>query len=221
MDSQFAFVGSNFVVVCADTTSVQQIIVQKSDEDKILQLDKRKLFALSGPKGDVSNFGEFVKCNLNLYRLKNGRSLSTSAAAHWTRNELAKALRSGPYQVNGLFAGYDDQSGPELYFLDYLATMHKVNSSGHGYGGMFSLSLFDKHWVPNMSRAQSLELVKKCVAEIQERLVVAPEKFLIKIVSEKGVEQMTMVTATGEITSGGPSSAMPSSSAAVDVEMKA
>jgi hypothetical protein len=34
------------------------------------------------------------------------------------------------------------------------------------------------------------------------------------------VEQMTMVTATGEITSGGPSSAMPSSSA-VDVEMKA
>ena len=61
-----------------------------------------------------------------------------------------------------------------VVFLDYLATMHKVNSSGHGYGGMFSLSLFDKHWVPNMSRAQSLELVKKCVAEIQERLVVAP-----------------------------------------------
>ena len=51
------------------------------------------------------------------------------------------------------------------------------------------------------------------------RLVVAPEKFLIKIVSEKGVEQMTMVTATGAITSGGPSSSMPSSSA-VDVEMK-
>ena len=176
MDSQFAFVGSNFVVVCADTTSVQQIIVQNQTRTKSSNWTKRN-FSLSGPKGDVSNFGEFVKCNLNLYRLKNGRSLSTSAAAHWTRNELAKALRSGPYQVNGLFAGYDDQSGPELYFLDYLATMHKVNSSGHGYGGMFSLSLFDKHWVPNMSRAQSLELVKKCVAEIQERLVSLPEKF--------------------------------------------
>jgi 20S proteasome subunit beta 4 len=220
MDSQFAFVGSNFVVVVADTASVQQIIVQKSDEDKILQLDSRKLLALSGPKGDVSNFGEFVKCNLNLYRLKNGRALSTSAAAHWTRNELAKALRSGPYQVNGLFAGYDDQNGPELYFLDYLATMHKVNSSGHGYGGMFSLSLFDKHWVPNMSKEQSLDLVRKCVAEIQERLVVAPEKFLIKIVSEKGVEQMTMVTATGEIVD--PSSSSSGGGAGGgDVEMKA
>ena len=84
---------------------------------------------------------------------------------------------------------------------------------------MFSLSLFDKHWVPNMSRAQSLELVKKCV-RFRRDLSSRAEKFLIKIVSEKGVEQMTMVTATGEITSGGPSSSMPSSSA-VDVEMKA
>jgi len=108
-------------------------------------------------------------------------------------------LRSGPYQVNGLFAGFDEQNGPELFFLDYLATMHKVNSSGHGYGGMFSLSLFDKHWVPNMSKQQSLQLVRKCVAEIQERLVVAPEKFLVKFVGKDGIEQLTMITATGEI----------------------
>jgi 20S proteasome subunit beta 4 len=199
MDSQFAFVGSDFCCVIADTTAVQQIIVQKSNEDKIIELDKSKLFALSGPKGDCANFGEFVKCNLNLYRLKNGRELTTRAAANWTRNELAKALRSGPYQVNGLFAGFDEQNGPELFFLDYLATMHKVNSSGHGYGGMFSLSLFDKHWVPNMSKQQSLQLVRKCVAEIQERLVVAPEKFLVKFVGKDGIEQLTMITATGEI----------------------
>jgi 20S proteasome subunit beta 4 len=77
--------------------------------------------------------------------------------------------------------------------------MHKVNSSGHGYGGMFSLSLFDKHWVPNMSKQQSLQLVRKCVAEIQERLVVAPEKFLVKFVGKDGIEQLTMITATGEI----------------------
>jgi 20S proteasome subunit beta 4 len=67
MDSQFAFVGSDFVCVIADTTAVQQIIVQKSNEDKIIELDKSKLFALSGPKGDCANFGEFVKCT-NLVR---------------------------------------------------------------------------------------------------------------------------------------------------------
>ena len=59
----------------------------------------------------------------------------------------------------------------ELHFMDYLATRHRVNSGGHGYGGMFCLSLFDKHWVPNMSRAQAMDLVDKCVAEVAERLV--------------------------------------------------
>ena len=119
------------------------------------------------------------------------------------RNELAKALRKGPYQVNGLFAGFDEEKGPELYFMDYLATMHKVNSSGHGYGGMFSVSLFDKYWAPNMSKAQAVDLVKKCVAEIQERLVVAPENFLVKFVGKNGIEAMTMITATGEFQEAG------------------
>ena len=86
--------------------------------------------------------------------------------------------------------------------MDYLATMHKVNSSGHGYSGMFSVSLFDKYWVPNMSKAQAIELVKKCVAEIQERLVVAPEKFLVKFVGKDGIEAITMITATGEFEKG-------------------
>ena len=57
------------------------------------------------------------------------------------------------------------------------------------------------------------------MAEIQERLVVAPEKFLIKIVSEKGVEQMTMVTTTGEIV--GPSFSSSGGGGGGDVEMKA
>jgi 20S proteasome subunit beta 4 len=31
-------------------------------------------------------------------------------------------------------AGYDKGVGPSLYWLDYLATLHKVNTGGTGYG---------------------------------------------------------------------------------------
>lgn len=31
-------------------------------------------------------------------------------------------------------AGYDKGTGPSLYWLDYLATLHKVNTGGTGYG---------------------------------------------------------------------------------------
>lgn len=41
-----------------------------------------------------------------------------------------------PYQVNILFAGFDDRAGASLYWMDYLATMHKMNIAGTGYGAL-------------------------------------------------------------------------------------
>ena len=107
MDVIFGFVGDKFAVVVSDTMAVQQIIINKDDEDKTLQLDSHKLLAMSGPKGDCVYFGEYILANLKLYELRNGTKLSTHAATSYVRNTLAESLRSGPYQVNLLMAGYD------------------------------------------------------------------------------------------------------------------
>lgn len=39
-----------------------------------------------------------------------------------------------PYQCNLLVAGWDENVGPSLYWMDYLATLSKVNTGGTGYG---------------------------------------------------------------------------------------
>lgn len=38
-------------------------------------------------------FSEFIKANIRLYHLRNGRKLSTKAQANFLRSELATALR--------------------------------------------------------------------------------------------------------------------------------
>ena len=187
MDVIFGFVGDKFAVVVSDTMAVQQIIINKDDEDKTLQLDSHKLLAMSGPKGDCVYFGEYILANLKLYELRNGTKLSTHAATSYVRNTLAESLRSGPYQVNLLMAGYDaSEDEASLYFMDYMASTQKVNSGGHGYGGMFCLSLFDKHWKPRMSREDASDLIDKCIAEVRTRLVTAPTKYHVKIVDKDG-----------------------------------
>ena len=40
----------------------------------------------------------------------------------------------GPYSTNLLIAGWDEKTGPSLYWMDYLATMHSMNIAGTGYG---------------------------------------------------------------------------------------
>ena len=50
MDVRFAFTGDKFAVVASDTTAVQQIIRNKDDEDKTLDLDSHKLMAKMAPR---------------------------------------------------------------------------------------------------------------------------------------------------------------------------
>ena len=43
-----------------------------------------------------------------------------------------------PYSTNLLIAGWDEKTGPALYWMDYLATMHRMNIAGTGYGALAS-----------------------------------------------------------------------------------
>eukprot|EP00210_Caulerpa_lentillifera_P004037 g3852.t1 len=178
--------GRDFTLVCCDTSAVTQIITIKDDEDKILPIDSHKVMALAGEAGDRMNFAQFIIANIRLYELRNATPLSTKAVANFTRMELATSLREAPYMANLLIAGFDEKTGPALYWMDYLATMHKTNFSGTGYGSYFVLSLFDRYWKPDITEAEAVELMVKGIEEVKKRLVIAPTHYLIKIVDRNG-----------------------------------
>ncbi|KAL0911026.1 hypothetical protein M5K25_019129 [Dendrobium thyrsiflorum] len=189
MECVFGLVGDGFAVIVADTSAVHSILVHKSNEDKIMILDSHKLLGVSGEAGDRAQFTEYIQKNVHLYQFRNGIALTTAAAANFTRGELATALRKNPYFVNILLAGYDKDIGPSLYYIDYIATLHKIDKGAFGYGSYFALSLMDRHYHSGMSLAEAIDLVDKIIAEIRSRLVVAPPNFLIKIVDKDGAKE--------------------------------
>jgi len=191
-DALIGFVGKDYVILAADRTASRSIVNFKHDEDKILQLDKNKLMAMAGPQGDRTAFGEYIQKNLHLYQFRTGLSLSTKAAASWTRTQLAEFLRSDPYQVDSLIAGFDttldkDAQGPQLFFMDYLASMHPVTKGCQGYVGHFLNAMLDRYWIKDLSEAEGIELIKKCIAEIHLRFFIAKPKFLVKIIDKNGI----------------------------------
>lgn len=180
-------------MVCSDTSAVHNIVTMKQDEDKLVPIDDHKFFAISGEAGDRVNFSEYIIANVRLYALTNGIDLSTKAVANFTRNELAIALRKSPYHTNLLLAGYDEKDGPALYWMDYLATMHHMNTCGTGYGSYFVLSMFDKLWHKDLTQDDALAMMKKGIDEVKARLVVAPPKYIIKVVDKDGIRTVAEV----------------------------
>lgn len=121
-----------------------------TDLNKIHKISDKLLMATIGQSGDTVQFTEYISKNLALYKMRNGYELSPKAAAHFTRKNLAEYLRSRtPYNVNLFVAGYDEQEGGELHYIDYLANAKSVKYAGHGYGGMFCASIFDRYHHPS------------------------------------------------------------------------
>lgn len=94
MDFFVGIKGKDFVMVCSDTSASHSIISIKQDEDKIIPIDDHKVFCVAGEAGDRVNFSEYIIANVKLYALRNDTELNTKSVAHYTRGELATALRS-------------------------------------------------------------------------------------------------------------------------------
>ncbi|KAF3522407.1 hypothetical protein F2Q69_00048229 [Brassica cretica] len=166
MECVFGLVGNGFAIVAADTSAVHSILVHKNNEDKIMLLDSHKLIAASGEPEECVTVS-----------VQKRDPLTTAAAANFTRESL---LCEHPE------AGYDKEAGASLYYIDYIATLHKVDKGAFGYGSYFSLSTMDRHFRSDMSVEEAIELVDKCITEIRSRLVIAPPNFVIKIVDKDG-----------------------------------
>ena len=178
------------MVLATDQTNARSILVYQKNLDKITQLSSHSAMGVSGPNSDLVNFTEYISKNLALYELSNdGLKLSTHAQANFARGELARALRKGPYQVNILLGGYDEsvKSGGSLYFCDYLASLQKVNYGCQGYASNFCLSIMDKEWKEGMTEEEAVKTVENCIAELQERFLIAQRNFIIKVIDKDGV----------------------------------
>ena len=89
------------------------------------------------------------------------------------RTELAQALRKGPYQVNILLGGYDILEGvAKLYWMDYLGSLQQVQKGAHGYAAYFVNSVLDNNYRQDMTEAEGLETMRKCILELKTRFMI-------------------------------------------------
>src|SRR3989344_5811956 len=196
-DSLIGLVGADYVLIAADTTTARSVLKMKLDDDKIMALDSHKLLGAVGPVGDRVHFTEYVQRNLKLYKFRNNLTLGTHATANFVRGELADALRSSPYQVNLLLGGVDEE-GPALYFLDYLASMDKLEYAAHGYCAYFCLSILDKYYKKDLTLEQGIDIIEKCITELRARFIINSPDFVIKVVDKNGTRVVRGLGSTDE-----------------------
>ncbi|PWA30141.1 hypothetical protein CCH79_00020137 [Gambusia affinis] len=207
--------GPDYVLVAADNVAASSIIQMKHDYDKMFKLSEKILLLCVGEAGDTVQFAEYIQKNVQLYKMRNGYELSPSAAANFTRKNLADYLRSRtPYHVNLLLAGHDESDGPGLFYMDYMASLAKAPFAAHGYGAFLTLSILDRYYRPDLSRDEAVELLKKCVEEVSlktenclgpdqseplnKRFILNLPSFNVRLIDRDGIHDMEKITLTAK-----------------------
>uniref|UniRef100_A0A3Q3JDG8 Proteasome subunit beta n=1 Tax=Monopterus albus TaxID=43700 RepID=A0A3Q3JDG8_MONAL len=166
--------GPDFVLVAADNVAASSIIQMKHDYDKMFKLSEKILLLCVGEAGDTVQFAEYIQKNVQLYKMRNGYELSPSAAANFTRKNLADYLRSRtPYHVNLLLAGYDDTDGPGLFYMDHLSSLAKAPFAAH-----------------DLTRDDAVDLLKKCIEELNKRFILNLPSFTVRLIDKEGIHDL-------------------------------
>ncbi|ODV76333.1 proteasome core particle subunit beta 4 [Cyberlindnera jadinii NRRL Y-1542] len=180
------------VIIATSKAATRGISIIGEKDDKTRKLSDHSLIAFTGEAGDTVQFAEYIQANVQLYGIRENFELSPKAVASFTRNELAKSLRSRkPYQVNVLIAGYDEKTQePSLNWIDYLGTNVELPYAAHGYAAFYTFSLLDHHYRPDFTTEQGLHLLKLCIEELQKRLPIDFKGVFVKIVNKDGVKEV-------------------------------
>ena len=69
METILGICGLDFVMVAADTTQAQSVIVMKGGENKLHKITDNLVMATIGESGDTEQFTEFISKNIALYKM--------------------------------------------------------------------------------------------------------------------------------------------------------
>uniref|UniRef100_A0A8C6WFV6 Proteasome subunit beta n=1 Tax=Neogobius melanostomus TaxID=47308 RepID=A0A8C6WFV6_9GOBI len=185
--------GPDFVLVAADNVAASSIIQMKHDYDKMFKLSEKILLLCVGEAGDTVQFAEYIQKNVQLYKMRN---VVPSSKFHFSDITQSVPFVSSqtPYHVNLLLAGYDDADGPGLFYMDHLSSLAKAPFAAHGYGAYLTLSILDRYYKPDLTQDEAMDLLKKCIEELNRRFILNLPSFSVRVIDKNGIQELQKVT---------------------------
>jgi len=153
-------VAKDSIVLAAERKATMGYLVASQDAQKIYQIDHNIGMTIAGLVGDAQALVRYIKAELKLYSLQEGKNISTEAASTLIANILY-ARRFYPYYVQLVVAGYD--SKPGLYTLAPDGSVIPEKYFSTGSGSPMAFGLLENDFKEGMSLEDAKRLAVRSV----------------------------------------------------------
>lgn len=154
-------------ILGAERKATMGYLVASKDTQKILRLDEHVGMTIAGLAGDGQALERYIKAELKLYKLKEGRAIPLSAAAQLVSNILY-GRRFAPYYVQLVLAGFD--TAPHVFSLDASgAQQEEKEFYSSGSGSPMAFGVLENDYKKGMSAEEGKRLVARAILAATKR----------------------------------------------------
>ena len=182
-----AMAGKDCVGIAADRRLGIQLHTVATDFTKVFRMSPKLYVGLGGLATDVQTLHQLLEFRLGMYRLKEEREMTPQVFAHLLSQVLYEK-RFGPYFVEPVVAGLDDDGKPFLSGMDLIGAAVSEKDfvvTGTCTGNMFGMceSLFK----PDLEPDQLFETLAQCLLSSVDRDALSGWGGVVHIITKEGV----------------------------------
>jgi proteasome beta subunit len=154
------------VILAAERKATMGYLVASQDAEKIHQIDEKLGVTIAGVVGDAQALIRYIKAELKLYALQEGKKMSVESSSTLMSNILY-SRRFYPYIVQLVVAGYD--SKPNLYTLSPDGSVMPEKFFSTGSGSPVAFGVLENECKDSMTQEEALRIAVRAVRAATKR----------------------------------------------------
>ena len=180
-----SFVFDDGIVVAVDSRASIGNFVGSKTTQKVLPINDKMLGTMAGGAADCSFWIRKLQAEARLYQLSEDQCIPVSRASRILADWLY-ANRALDLSVGSMVMGYDDESGPSIYYIDNNGTRIKGDIFSVGSGSTFALGVLDTERLSLMKEKEALSVGIKAIRHATFRDAFSGGYIAVYIIDKNG-----------------------------------
>lgn len=176
------------VILASDKRATMGFYIASKDVLKIAKINDRIAMTIAGGVGDAQTLIRWMKAEIKLYELKNGRQMSVEAAATLLANILSQN-KFYPFFVQLLIGGVDSKA--RIFSVDMMGGVTEEKYTATGSGSPIAMGLIEELYVPSGDIKENVGVAIKAVNTAMKRDAASGEGVSVMLITQKGAQLLS------------------------------
>jgi len=157
-----AFIFNGGVLIAVDSRASMGSYIGSGTVKKVIKISKYLVGTMAGGAADCSFWERNLALQCRLYELREGKRISVAAASKLLANNVYQYKGMG-LSMGTMVAGWDEATGPALFYVDNDGTRLKGDKFAVGSGATYAYGVLDNEYRKDLTQDEAIALGKRAI----------------------------------------------------------